>query len=161
MNWKDVVGYEGLYEVSSCGSVRNTKTKSCVKSAKTTDGYVICGLYRCGRRKNARVHRLVVEAFIGAIESGLEVNHKNGIKDDNRVENLESVCHRDNVMHRYYSLGQIVVPVVATNIETGERRKFRSISETREAGFSPSRVKKCLYGQRAKHHGHTFERAVD
>jgi hypothetical protein len=62
-------------------------------------GYVQCNLYRQGRVKNFLVHRLVARAFIGKIPLGLQVNHRNCEKTDNRVENLELVTGEQNRQH--------------------------------------------------------------
>src|SRR5574343_443937 len=83
------------YEVSDLGRVRR-----CTPGVNTHVGRIIVGYhdfngYRCvllqreAGRSTQKVHRLVVEAFVGPIPDGMQVNHKNGIKDDNRACNLE------------------------------------------------------------------------
>jgi hypothetical protein len=117
--WKDVVGYEGLYEVSNVGNVRsfdkfvpivrNGKTftrfvpgKDCSKNP--SNGYNRTILNDGKTKQVVFTHRLVAEAFIGS-ETHLFVNHKNGVKNDNRVENLEWVTASENVKHSYAKLG--------------------------------------------------------
>ena len=93
--WKDIKGYEGLYQVSNLGNVmslhyRGTKNKKqLLKPAKDKDGYLSIALYKDGKTKQYRVHRLVASAFIPNPNNYSQVNHINEIKDDNRVENLE------------------------------------------------------------------------
>ena len=89
--WKDVVGYEGLYEVSNLGNVRNKQTKKVLKPTLGKRwGYYKLNLYKDGIMKSKTIHRLVAEAWIPQVEVDKDqVNHINEIKTDNRVENLE------------------------------------------------------------------------
>ena len=86
--WKDVVGYEGYYEVSNTGNVRNVKTNH-VLSPGLSQGYYYVVLCKHGERRNKQVNRLVAEAFIDNFENCPIVNHKNEVKTDNHVDNLE------------------------------------------------------------------------
>ena len=95
--WRDIKGYEGYYQVSNYGRVRSLdrvidnriiKGKlKCIKYSKL--GYCIVSLYKNGTPKFYLIHRLVAEAFIPNINNFPQINHKNEIKADNRVENLE------------------------------------------------------------------------
>lgn len=107
--WKDVKGYEGLYQVSDLGRIRslgqvcNAKNNSTSKKRErilvqeiTAFGYCRVRLFDFeGKAKHYAVHRLVAQEFIGNTE-GFEINHKNEIKTDNRVENLEIVTKKEN-----------------------------------------------------------------
>lgn len=104
--WKPVVGYEGLYEVSNLGRVRSmfsyySRGGVCVKILKLTQsyGYLTCGLRKHGVWKNFGVHRLVAEAFLPNPEKYTQINHKNGLKYDNSVDNLEWCTQKQNVRH--------------------------------------------------------------
>ena len=98
--WKKVPGYEG-YEVSDFGTVRSLnyghsgKRKE-LKPVKNNNGYEIVSLYRDGVQKQFTVHRLVWNAFNGAIPDGKEIDHINTVRDDNRLENLRIVTPREN-----------------------------------------------------------------
>ena len=96
--WRPVVGFEELYEISDTGDLRTIKSGIVQAKHSTGGGYVKADLWKDGVRTQTSIHRLVAKAFLGDGD-GLEVNHKNGIKTDNRVENLEWVTHRVNVDH--------------------------------------------------------------
>jgi hypothetical protein len=97
--WRQVVGYEGRYEVSNLGRVRNMSGLILRDRIQWT-GYNRAALCKNGARKDHPVHRLVAAAFIGPRPEGLEVNHINGVRADNRAENLEYVTRRENMAHK-------------------------------------------------------------
>lgn len=90
--WKDIEGYEGLYEVSNLGKVRSYHTGKVkeLKQVKDKGGYLLVNLHKDGKIKRYLVHRLVAKAFLGDWSMWFpQINHKNEIKTDNSVENLE------------------------------------------------------------------------
>lgn len=112
--WRPVVGFEGYYEVSNQGNVRSVER---YVNAKLGSKKLLAGLVlkKCidkygydrvclsvkQKRKYCQVHRLVMLAFAGEIVGKKEVNHKNGIKTDNRLENLEWVTTSENQKHAF------------------------------------------------------------
>lgn len=103
--WKDVEGFEGLYQVSNLGRVRSLGSRGRIRSLSLTkDGYVKVRLIHKGKDKTARVHRLVAEAFVPNPDNKGTVNHIDGDKTNNRVDNLEWT-DRSEQMHHAYRLG--------------------------------------------------------
>ena len=101
MNWANVVGWEGIYEVSDCGCVRRKETQRILKRSPDSSGYPKVMLSNGERKKCARVHILVAEAFLGKRPQGMQVNHKNSDRADARAKNLEWVTPQENTVHGY------------------------------------------------------------
>lgn len=101
--WRDVAGYEGLYQVSNMGRVKSFHHgKVVVFSPKCyRNRYPEVYLSNNGRDERVLAHRLVAQTFIPNPEGKEQVNHKNGVKSDNRIENLEWVTGSENMRHAY------------------------------------------------------------
>jgi len=95
--WKPVVGYEGLYEVSDQGRVKGPK--GFVKPKPTNRGYIRTELWQSGTRWRPSLHRLVAEHFIPNPRQCPQVNHKDGDKTNNAVNNLEWCTASENALH--------------------------------------------------------------
>ena len=108
--WKDIPGYEGYYQASNLGRIKSLERKieysnqqdrimkeKIMKLNPTTRGYIRICLRKEGIAKNHFVHRLITSTFIG--ESNLHVNHIDGVKTHNNINNLEYVTLQDNVAH--------------------------------------------------------------
>lgn len=99
--WRPVVGWERFYEVSSLGRVRRLETRRILKQSPDSSGYPKLMLCDGNRKKCAKVHVLVAEAFLGGRPQGMQVNHKNSNRSDARAENLEWVTPQENSQHGY------------------------------------------------------------
>ena len=112
--WKDIEGYEGLYQVSTCGNIKSLakprkngngrcyiQKEKLLKQSFTSTGYKKVELYKDGKRKSFKVHRLVAIAFISNPDNKPEVNHIDGNKINNNIDNLEWVTSSENTIHAY------------------------------------------------------------
>lgn len=100
--WRDVVGFEGRYIVSSKGRFYGLYSHNFVRMTLVGTGYLRTNFRNpAGDYRYVGAHAMVAAAFIGPCPEGEEVNHKNGIKTDNRVENLEYGTHSHNIKHSY------------------------------------------------------------
>ena len=102
---KVIDGFEN-YCVDTAGNIWSLNYKGHgrvkkLKQKKDKDGYLLINLYNNNKTFTKKVHRLVAETFIKNYKKLPEVNHKNGIKNDNRVENLEWVTRSQNAIHMY------------------------------------------------------------
>lgn len=110
--WRDAVGYEGLYQISSWGRVKsvarlknwgNGGVKFCEERimyhSYDYKGYPVIILRKDLKRKSVKIHRLVATAFIPNPEGKLQVNHKDGNKSNNNLTNLEWVSNSENQRH--------------------------------------------------------------
>lgn len=152
--WKIVNDYPN-YEVSNFGNVRNSTTGNLLHQQKRKKGYVKVELWKNGEQHTRDVHRLVAIAFLG-LHEGLEVNHINGQKDDNRLENLEWCTRKEN-MHHAMKTGLFTPkpPEVKRTpiriVETGEI--FDSISDcARTIGSSVINISYALRDEIHDHH---------
>ena len=99
--WKPIKGYEELYEINNFGKVKSLRSKKKLKSFYNFRGYEIVSLCKQKVCKHIRVHRLILITFVSDPLFKMQTNHKNGIKSDNRIENLEWVTCKQNMIHAF------------------------------------------------------------
>ena len=124
-----------------------------LKTRRNNLGYVKVTLYKPGKpdkwgnypgKKTESVHRLVAMAFNGPIPAKLEVNHKNGVKHDNRPENLEYVTHRENMLHAH-RLGLFPpVPKGKASPRYGKKASSETRERMRQAKLGSKHVRACV-----------------
>lgn len=145
--WKDVVDFEGCYQISNIGRLRSMDRivgkKSprfqkgvIIKLCTAKSGYQYLDLHRDNLDFGTNIHRLVAMAFIPNPKNKPQVNHKNGIRDDNRVENLEWATLSENHLHAYKKLNRInpaAVPVVMVDRYGKELARFSNCTEAGKA----------------------------
>lgn len=138
--WKDIQGYEGRYQVSNLGRVRSFTKKSNGKlliPIKTKKGYLTVRLYSNRvTYKQFSIHRLVACAFIDNTYSKKQVNHMNGIKSDNNLNNLEWSTNQENQEHAF-ELG-------LNKIEKGEKARNVKLTQKQVDDINS----RYVYGQK-------------
>lgn len=99
--WKDIKGYNGKYKISDNGKVRNSKNNNILKGSINNRGYISVSLYNNITKKTKcfKVHRLVAQEFIPNYQNYKEVNHIDGNKLNNNVNNLEWCNRKENMVH--------------------------------------------------------------
>lgn len=161
--WQDVLGFEELYQVSSFGNVRTIKKGEAEMSQQENmNGYMTVHLRNKGVERRAMVHRLVAEAFIPNPNGFRDVNHKNGDKSDNRVENLEWTSHADNMTHSFRELGKNVRHIVQLDLDNNFIERWNSIVEASEAtGICRTDIGECCRGSRKHAKGYKWKYEED
>lgn len=154
--WRQVEDFP-RYDVSNEGRVRNNKTGRIMKNQVKSNGYAVLTLRIDKTPHTQAVHQLVANAFIENERNGCDVNHKDGNKLNNRVDNLEFCTRRENIRHAF-STGlkkpsrQIKVRVIETNQE------FESIREcARALGVLQNSICYCLNGKQRTCGGYHYE----
>lgn len=161
--WKDIKGFENLYQVSSLGRIKSlgngnstdprTKRVIIMKLNVKKSGYVHIKLCKDNKGHYKSVHRLVADAFIPNIENKREVNHIDGNKLNNSVDNLEWVTSSENQKHAFNLGLQKVVrgsshkqskPIIQYNKDGSFVREWESIKQVlREKGYNTVGIIKC------------------
>lgn len=146
--WRDVAGFEGLYEVSNFGRVRHKNGQE-IGGSLNSYGYRAYSLFKDGKRYTGKGHRLVAEAFIPNPEGKRSVNHKDGDRDNNFVENLEWATHGENVKHarQELSIDYSVKPVVQSTSNGNVVAIWLNASiASRLLGISSQLISACCRG---------------
>jgi len=174
--WKDIVGYEGFYQVSNKGNIKSlsrrvredyVRKEVIMRTPKNNKGYFKVPLRINGKSKKIFVHRAIAICFVSNNENKPHVNHINGIKTDNRIENLEWVTHRENMIHAYTTGLQPKIRNIKKGGESINAKPIeqydlngnfiRSFSCAKEAvilfGFNKSGICECARGIRSHHKG--------
>ena len=160
--WKDIEGFVGLYQVSNLGRTKrlyqNDKEKI-LKHGSDKDGYLRVNLYKEGKSKQSKVHRLVAKAFIPNPDNKSQVNHRDENKSNNKVENLEWVTSKENINYgtRTEKVAKsLSKPICGINIKTNEKIEFPSTQEAERNGFDHGNIVKCLKGRNKSHKGYRW-----
>lgn len=161
--WKGIKNYEELYQVSNLGNVRSlgnkTHTTTHLLKLRNKRGYFEVALCKNGKYKYYLVHRLVYEAFNGEIPEGMQVNHINENKTDNRLENLNLMTPKQNsnwgtrnkrnsIKRKGVQNTKCSKPIVQFDLHGNFIQEWPSAAEAqRQLGFSSGNICACLKGR--------------
>ena len=176
--WKDIEGYEGLYQVSNMGNVKSLgryrKTKhngvawlkeKIMKPKIGKNGYYEISLMKNGKHKSHIIHRLVAKAFIPNPENKPCIDHINTNRFDNRIENLRWCTQKENLnnpisVEKQQNDPKKSKPILV--IKKGEIVMFfPSASEAGRKGFTLSSVTECARGEKKHHKGYQWQYVED
>lgn len=175
--WKDIKNYEGLYQVSNLGNIRSFPRRGTrgkiLSPGFTKKGYLQVSLVKNGKGHPYRVHQLVGKNFIENPQKKEQINHKNGIKTDNRVENLEWCTNSENMEHSWniglrsknksYHYGKDnVLSVIVDQYSLNNifiKRWFCIKDIEREYGFDNRNLSSCCRGKRPTAYGYKWKYA--
>ena len=159
--WKNIEGYEGLYQVSNLGNVKSLNYKKMckeriLKPLLDSKGYYDIKLFKNKEYKIYKIHRLVCQAFIPNPNNLPQVNHKNEIKTDNRVENLEWCTAEYNCNYGTRN-DRIRKPILQFTLEDDFVKRWNSTREIqRELGLCHSHISKCCKGKYKSMYGYKW-----
>ena len=153
--WRDIEGYEGLYQVSNQGRVKSFKwnKERFLKPSMDKDGYLLVTLCAGGKPKTLKVHRLVCEAFHENPDNKPQVNHINEDKTDNRACNLEWCTCKQNVNHGSRN-ERVSKPVGQYSLDGKLIKLWPSTMEVqRQTGFSQGNISQVANGKYKQAYG--------
>ena len=165
--WKDIE-FNTNYEVSDTGIVRRKNNKNVLKGCITSGYRSVKLTFENSRQQRFYVHRLVALHFIPNNNTNKTfVNHINGNKLDNRVENLEWVSPRENNLHYYQKLQQEKkerknssksIPIIQYDLTGKEIARFTSMNKAKQAtGISLVQIARCVHGEITNASGYIFK----
>lgn len=153
-------GIETHYSISDDGVIKNILTNRILKQQKTKDYYYAVAIFINGKQKHCRVHRLVAQAFIPNPNNKPYVNHKNGDRGDNRVENLEWCTPSENTQHAVNT--GLLTPrnersVVQYSLDGQLIKIFDSITQAaQETNSLTEKIIMCCQKERLTHNGYQW-----
>lgn len=158
--WKDIPGYAGLYQASSFGRIRSLPRKTTsgriLKQYKNRSGYMYVSLCKNNKSKTTRVHVAIAKAFFGDYDKRLQVNHKDGKKDNNSINNLEICTPGENTRHAYNTGLAKVDGVKVIDLDT--LQVFESVTDAAKSvnGHKAAMVSRVCMGTRSHYRNHHF-----
>lgn len=167
--WKNIEGYEGIYQVSNLGKVKSLsrfdgnhhfRAEKVLKPFDIGNGYFRVNLFKNGKVKHAYIHRLVAKAFVSNVEGKSIVNHLNEDPSDNKATNLAWATTKENVNY-----GTAVnrrsqkckKPIIRIDVGSGEEFFYDSFCSAEKDGFNRSAIYNCCSKRAKTHKGYKWE----
>lgn len=172
--WRDIKGFEGLYQVSDLGRVRSLDRKihvdrrgtrsydivsrgkvlrQTVRRPEMLGSYLFVGLAKHGKYSQRFTHRLVADAFLEKVDGKTQINHKDGNKQNNRLDNLEWVTPKENSIHAIKS-GLRSWDKLKKRVVRSDGKTFDSASDAaRFMNGSVANISACCLGKRKSAYG--------
>ena len=170
--WKDIKGYEGLYQISNMGRVKSLSKQwvarngikhhkeKILKIAIGKRGYYTVNLCKNKIRKSKYVHQLIAEAFIPNPNNWLYINHKDLNKTNNKIENLEWCTHKENMQHAWKNSKQLhnrkkkVYQYSLDNIFIAEYESLHDVDKKFDFDFR--NISACCLGKKHSAYGYLW-----
>lgn len=180
--WKDILGWEGKYQISSCVRVKSVNRyvyskkwnkmafypEKIMAQSDNCEGYMHVTFTDKSLSKRFKIHQLMAISFIPNPENKTHINHKNGIRNDNRIENLEWCTPQENMDHKYNVLGyvhptgkenKLSIPIIVIYPD-GTEEKIYGISEAaRKLGIWNDPIRRVLSNKTKEYRGYKFKYA--
>ena len=155
--WLPLMHYEHYYHVSNLGNILSLRSELLMKQNRGKDGYLRVRLSVGGIAYTYLVHRLIAETFLANPDNLPEINHKNGIKHDPRLNNLEWSTRIENAIHARDILNRTSFPMrIIIGSKHNEKITFFCLAEAGRKGFSRRHIASCLAGKRKRHKGYVW-----
>ena len=160
--WKNIEGYEGLYQISNCGRVKSfyNGKELIMKLGTNEKGYSRVSLWKNHKKKDYKVHRLVAEAFLDNPDNLTEINHKDEDKSNNNVDNLEWCSHQYNINFGtaiQRRVNKISKTTYQYTLDGKLIREWKSTSEIeQQLGYCRGHIGKCCNGKLKTAYGYVW-----
>lgn len=173
--WKSIPRYNGAYLISNFGNMKSAE-RLCYHGDKPWlvkerllskvvghSGYIEYQVTYNKKHRSEKAHRLVAEAFIPNPEGKPFINHINGIKTDNRVENLEWCTNQENILHAYHHrLIERCKRIAQYDLEGNLIKIWETSGDIERAGIATkSHIWEACHGKRSQHHGYVWKQLID
>lgn len=147
-NWRDINGYDGVYQISDLGQVRNTQTSKILHPTRLKNGRIYVTLSSDGFQKKCSVHSLVADAFLRECPAGSEIRHKDGDYTHNELLNLEYITRQDSQKQFVMATGGYSVNLTK-RVQTDQGLRYCPVVESANGRVKPDHV--LVNGKPEKH----------